>query len=249
MSEMHGAPIRVAASMSGGTEKGMAKWFYADGHRYVRHDLRSVLPNQIVFDIGDDGDWGKARAETHALWSALHRLGIKSFWGAPSGGKGIHTEVFGPVVYDMDPDWDWRPEVANTILDLAQQILAKATNNPFAVIDADPCTINPREGSRQIREFGYGKKPGFKKALWTSGGAIINPLPKTREETYDALGQRGSPIPTTVPIANNLPETVYRFRFVKEALGFGGCPQSPKCVFGEEGQWWPDFCNGCPAMA
>lgn len=89
-------PIRVGATLSGEeAQAGSTRWFMATGHTYVRYELRSVLPGQIVFDIGDDGDWLKARAETHALWTALNRLGIP-YWGSPSGGKGIHTEVFGP---------------------------------------------------------------------------------------------------------------------------------------------------------
>lgn len=60
------------------------------------HSLRAVLPNEIVFDLGDNTEWPRTRLETTCLWRSLHGQGIP-FWGGPSGGLGTHTHIFGAV--------------------------------------------------------------------------------------------------------------------------------------------------------
>lgn len=300
-----GRPIRVGAGLSGeDAVKGATRWFDTYGDRYVRYELRSVLPGQVVFDLGDCNDkecemeghlkcWRRGRAETHALWTVLNRLGIP-YWGCPSGGKGIHTEVFGPPVKpgkshicagcyhaahpqeycntetlagtcrcsgrkfkgDGSGDMvsmgtiseksDWRWEFSQLILGLAQDILGKQFCDPFIFIESDPVTIEPNEGSRLVREFGSGKSRQRQKSLWHQGPGPFPPLPRTRDEAYTTLAERGWPVPQAVPVSERPLEMVEWFRHSKDqAGGRNVCPRSIDCIYTSDPWSWGG-CNDCP---
>jgi hypothetical protein len=75
--------------------KGLGQWHTYTPGLTPTHSLREQGQSEIVFDIGDHGDWQLCVAESHALWRALNAMGIP-YWAALSGGKGTHTHVFGP---------------------------------------------------------------------------------------------------------------------------------------------------------
>jgi hypothetical protein len=95
------AELRVGNRIDGSTQRGLVSWYHIRGPTAFNFHLRTLLPNQSVFDIGDDvigptervpTPWPETVATTHAIWAACTNLRI-DFIGSLSAGKGTHTEI------------------------------------------------------------------------------------------------------------------------------------------------------------
>lgn len=180
------------------------------------YDYRCVLPTQVVFDMGDDGDWERCRAETMAVWETLNDLGVP-YWGALSGGKGTHTEVF------LRPLWalEHRESFAGCVMTLASERLQR----PYSALDVDPTCVAPPHARRLLREYGSPGATGYQKTLWVSGPDDgFAPLPDTRENAYQ---RAGVVLPNRILHADQPPGIFHGV--VRDAVG-GKCPQSVDCI-------------------
>ena len=101
--------VRVGYRIDGAQQAGSTNWVHIAAPPQAPYALRSVLPNQIIFDLGDDivgpserkpQPWLATRGQAHALADACHALGVPFHLGLSSG-KGLHLEVF------LDPAAEW----------------------------------------------------------------------------------------------------------------------------------------------
>lgn len=130
------------------------------------HHLRTVLPSQIVYDLGDDGDWRRCRLETEALWATLEIMGIPH-WRCLSGGRGTHTELF---LRDWHAD---RMAIHKRLRTLVYEVSGVWLRNDERFVAAP-------DGNVLLREFGHSKQPGGNpKTLYP-----FAELPDTREQAY-----------------------------------------------------------------
>ena len=202
-----------------------------------RYAYRTIFPIEIVFDIGDDGDWGKCRENTIALWGRLQRFGFEpnvDYWPALSGGKGTHTHLFitNPDMVAWLQSGSQGPKPPDE-----RDVVVKAILSPVdGPIVCDPCTQQPNEGSRLLREFGaVNPKTGRRKTLWCHK---YTDLPTDRAKAY---AMQPLTYPSRVRIAANpIGSTWSR---VRQALG-RNCPKSPDC---RVAMWHGDICDRCPA--
>lgn len=227
---------------------GEVNWFeIGNGKPTPLHHLRTVLLNQIVFDVGDDTadhtptPWATTVRYTMAICEACTRLGIPLLVGL-SGGKGIHLEIFlstkAPTIVRRglrhDPKDDWRWPIALRILALANHILFGDTFWAEETIIVDQLLIAPAEGSRLVREFSEQKSPSSKmrKLLWHEGLGPVAPIPTDKAQAYAAAeakaAQRGSPRPVgPIPIASEAKRL--DTRWAASLLG-RPCPTSASCL-------------------
>lgn len=211
----------VVAEANGGGQ--IRKWKKL--YRYEPYDLRTVLPTQVVFDLGDNSDWTRIRNETHTILSILEEWGVPC-WCALTGGKGIHIEVF------LRPLWavKWRQKFADAVLSTAYERLGYT----LETVDADPRLLAPEKQKRQLREFGaMGSR--HRKTLWFEGVGGFPMLPFKREEAYKARSVR---FPSTIFRVESPPGTTHAMR--SEAEG-GQCPRRPACYDKRPGD-----CSECP---
>lgn len=220
--------IRVGRPTIGG---GML-WRWSDDRTQPTYAYRAMLSNQIVFDIGDNGDWDECVRDTHALWDALNWFGV-AYWGSLSGGKGTHTEVFGPAGLTREG----RMGVANTILTAARYFKSGTVWGDGITVDR--LLLDPNEGSRQVREFGAIKTRA--KVLWCKGPSGYSPLPDSRCAAYQQVESLRNGTPTRLPKTEDLD----RLHIGAETgcIGYGKCPIGPQCVPTPEWSPW-DYMRG-----
>lgn len=209
-------------------------WRWQSGPDY---DYRTILPNEIVFDIGDHCEtWGEVVEQSEALWDELDEM-VKDgeYLACLSGGKGTHTHLFledptDGMLWDYKsfPDHDLRTKIANW---MTFRRRVKATRGGSRVFP-DPVCIAPNHGSRQLREFGSVKKRA--KTLFFVGPLHRKPLPYDIGEAYFSVGLK-------------YPSSVLRCRSVdglsqaRLTRTFGTtCPRSAACVLDRTG------CDSCP---
>lgn len=246
------------------------RWHFKRAGDEPFYHYRTMLPSQIIFDLGDrlpgeppEGNWPRCRDESHALWDAMSHLGLKG-WAALSGGKGTHTELFGrtdwmspDAVDNMRPDGtylEWRTAVARTIISIATIYLNDG--DPFGPrrMNYDVRLIAPAPESRQVREFGEAKVggDGKRKALWGLLPTEIPRLPSTREVAYEMAANRVregllTPIPESIPVERGLDRLA--MVQVRDLTG-GCCPRGPQCMPGPHrtSEDWGGFCEECPGL-
>lgn len=117
-------------------------------------DYRSILPNEIVFDI-DVRDWNKVRMYHNMIKRGLAYYGVPHIT-AGSGGKGLHIHVF----VKMDSDNPFIRVVGQDKIRwfLSLMILYKGGVTAKDIkAEIDPRKLNPREHSSLIRTFGAKK--------------------------------------------------------------------------------------------
>jgi hypothetical protein len=152
------------------------------------HSYRTVLPNEMVCDLGDHTNWIETVSNAHAIMDILNEATI-SYICALSGGRGIHIHIFGPprspddgvcmaclhaggehadgkcttctclqLMKFPNDDDDWRVASARTLLALSTM---RKWGTPWSKkLQADPLLLHPNHGSRMIREFGATKEDG-----------------------------------------------------------------------------------------
>lgn len=244
--------VRCARRNDGAKKDGSKNYYMVRGLGEQRHHLRTVLPTQLVFDLGDllpgdppQGDWNRCRIESDAIAAGCTNLGVP-FIMSLSAGKGVHLEVFlppeGPQSRCRDEGEDYRILIANAIVAEAKRILwPNPDERASHFIVYDPRTVSPREGSRLLTENGERKTPlGPRKVVWHEGYGPAPRLPATREEAYIIAEKRGIVRPTAIPVA--LDAERHDTRWVEELLG-KPCPTGPACM---EQMW--GVCDGCPLM-
>lgn len=251
--ELHrGIPIRVARANHQGEPK---EWF--DLERYRLHDLRQVLEFEVAFDVGDTTDFETALQHSWALWDLLEQteggpFQDHTFYGALSGGKGVHTHVFLDNQVLMDQmekahrngtlysngelndsvrkglirEFDKREWFKKAILGLWRDELGE---DP----DVDMTLLAPKK-LQLVRSFGA-LKADRKVLVATMEERVVDPT-MDRRSCYDAAGDR---IPETVSV---IPQPVgVRHAVVRSAVG-GPCPQNSNCL--RYGGW----CTSCPVQ-
>lgn len=238
------------------------RWDWCISSTEATNTYRTVLPLQLVFDIGDKpATWADCVRRSHALWDALNWLGL-GYWACLSGGAGTHTEVFGtPTWLPPVPEWsdahgrplDWREEVAKTISGVAQIFLTRSLCSPEEMV-YDYRLIAPRAGRRMVRDFGVEKHygTGRRKVLWGTGPSPIPRLPHTRDLAYAEVERRAKEhgttalYPTTIPVNESLDRLAYIQ--VRQQTG-KACPTSVHCLPGPHRGLdpWP-WCDTCPMV-
>lgn len=196
-----------------------------DGHSY-----RTVYQNEVVFDIGDHGDWQKCVQDTIALWGRLERLGHipgVDYWPALSGGKGTHTHLFIEKTATLTRKWDDREDSRENF---AKMLCAARMGQPS--IEYDPRLINPSFQGRMVREFGARGRMGFLKTMWPHR---YDSLPGDRQKAYQMVGPARFPSGVT-PLLSPMG---HLHREIRTAFG-GVCPKRRECVL-------DPICNDCPA--
>lgn len=198
-------------------------WVYID--EYEPYDLRTIVPTQVVFDLGDNEPWERTRRECEAVMDVLDEWDVP-YWCGLTGGSGVHIEVF------LRPAWasDHRAEFALGVLTKAHGKLGYLGEE----LDVDGRCLDPNQHSRLIREFGSFGSGGRRKTLWAAG-SDRDPLPKTRERAYDVADHR---FPDSIETAWQPPGMAHAV--VSEALG-GRCPRHPDCYDHK-----PGTCERCP---
>lgn len=232
--------LRVSVSLGDGYQK----WRYEYGNDPF-YDYRTLLPNQIVWDVGDnrpDGTptpWEDTRRFTHALWDALNYLGLR-YWGALSGGKGTHTEVF----LHHGISGDDRARIARIISAVADQFLTGQAM-PIEGIEYDNLLITHREHSRVVREFGAVK--AHPKTLWVDGPTRYTRLPESREAAYASLPATAPTAPASLPTNPDSERLLWQYRM--ENVGYGTCPKGPQCIPGPLSDLdWFNCCKDCKRL-
>lgn len=261
-----GSELRIGYPLPGG---GM-DWHWrhpasADG----LHSYRTVLPHEIVFDIGDKTGWIETVAETHALWDTLNEAGIV-YYGALSGGRGTHTHLLGPTRSPMGSvclncthppqfhvqggcnagpcgcvDWVRMPTPGDDWrINSSRIILSIATQRKWqtefgARIGADPKLLHPNHGSQMIREFGVEKEEG-------SHGPktlwAIGPAPYTPlpYNIKEAYGQAaGRALRAPITLQRNA-DIPFGFWDDIKCFASGPCPVRPSCLLKP--------CGDCPIL-
>lgn len=247
--------LRCARRNDAARKDGSKTYFMVREGSTVRPHLRTIMPTQLVFDLGDlvagdppDGDWGRCQREADAISQACYCLGIP-FVFSLSSGKGVHIEIFldpaGPQSRCRDEGEDWRKFIAYRILAEAKRILwPDEDERAERHIVYDMRCIDPREGSRLLTDNGERKSPGspHRKVVWHAGFGPAPPLPATREEAYRIAEANGIVRPSTIPIAADAGR--HDTRWTME-LFEKPCPVGPKCFEANDG--WP-VCDDCPAL-
>lgn len=239
------------------------RWDWCSRGFEPMNQYRTVMPLQIVFDIGDKpATWEDCVRRSHALWDALSWLGL-GYWACLSGGAGTHTEVWGtPTWLPIQPEWsdahgrviDWREEVSKTILGVAQIYLTRSLE-AAELVEFDERLTHPRPGKRMLRDFLAEKHTGSgrRKALWGTGPSLIPRLPHTRELAYAEVRAREEKhgtkalVPHEIPVNESLDRLAYTQ--VRQLTG-KACPTSVHCLPGPHRgvEAWP-WCDGCPMVA
>lgn len=251
--ELHGGrPLRVGRRNDGARRKGSTHWsFYPSEIGIEDVHLRTILPCQTVFDVGDCNDhdcaqtqhercWGeRAVPDAEAIRAALDRMGIAHIMSL-SGGKGVHIEVFSdkaPTVHSIQvgesivedggrPDWRRR---------FAADVLTAASLARGSTVVADPRLKSPNDSSHLVRDWGQRKldwSPRTKR-VWPRG----KPLPQTREEAYEMVPHGPDAIPDSIPTNEGLGD--------QYSLLARGCPRSTACFDPASNDGWPG-CGSCP---
>lgn len=223
-----GRPFRAAERLANG--KTTPGWPEIRGPTSHWH-LRAVLPQEIVFDIGDDDPWPVARKWATAIHNALTFLDLPH-WVALSGGKGIHIHLMCQR-HAWAEDDEWRVRVSRYVLEYASVLC----EDPMLKVDHR--LINPREGSRLVRDFGAAKEAGGdRKTLWWQDGEAWIDLPETREQAYSMM--RRDDYPTMRPAKISRLDLGWT-----DAVGAASCPKGPECL--DPLNW--NFCDTCEVCA
>lgn len=256
--------LKVTSEVRGG---GMEPWSDLHGAD-ASHGFRTILPNEILFDVGDSGDWERCRQTTHNIWRVLNAWKVP-YLGAPSGGSGTHTHVFlghdaeglrvrprveeierpdGSV--DLTSDWpydvggvDLRPRIAEMVVRLAFEResldVQLTTEDPWEYLDIDRVKVAPGVNKSMVRAFG--SRNVHRKSLWTMGPGDFDPLPPSRDETYN---NHEVIIPSELPVADAGTPGVEHATIARALKK--ECPQGPACIPGSVmGRGL--VCDRCPA--
>jgi hypothetical protein len=230
--------IRVGDADAAGHPR---QWRHIESPTEIAYQLRCVLANQVVFDVGDHTAWDRTVRDTHMLWDVLNEWaawmaphGFRlEYWGALTGGVGTHTETF------LHPNGLDRKAFADTVVGACNERLGLEQSLADGGVIVDPVCVAPNYEARQVREFGAAKK-GRRKTLWTFGPGPYRRLPLDRDEAYK---QAGVVIPTRLPIAEWPPGALH----ATVAVTFGRCPRGPQCLPGPESTVGLDMtCEQCP---
>lgn len=219
------APVRTANLFTAG--------FQWHPKPRVSASYRTVMPNEIVADLGDVGDWNVTRDATHRLWDALHDGGL-DYLAALSGGRGTHTHVW------IEPSEDLLPQRRMVTAIIRWATTLTFPNHEELLDDGFPSDgryWHPPPGSAQIREFGAPKSAsGFLKTLWWRGRDGRAPrLPEDRIEAYRRVG---TVVPSEIPV-NKSGIGVLHWD-LRQAFG-RTCPRVAECLI-----YAP--CDKCPSL-
>lgn len=232
--------------------KGSTTWGQFPGELSVQQvHLRSILPQQVVFDVGDCSEpsceqaghvrcWQeKALGNALPIMQALDEMGVP-FVASLSGGKGIHVEVFadeapatystmvGESIVEDDGRPDWRRRFASEVLSRASIIRGEA-------VVADPRLKSPNDSSHLVRDWGQRKVDWSDKTkrVWSRGLGF----PSARGEAYEMVPHGPDAIPDHIPICAGLAR--------RYSLGAKGCPKTAACFDPTSNDGWPG-CGDCP---
>lgn len=221
-----------------GVEDNRAAWRLTTSPQ-VNYDLRTVLANEVVLDIGDSGDWERCRRTSHLAWIVLNRWRVP-YLAALSRNKGTHTHVFlGGGSFAPSARRMFAEDLLNA-MDALDTYKPAKDGGPAERLDVDPKLLWPAPGSRMVWDFGCGIKL-YKKTLWFVGPGF-RALPTRRNEAYK---QAGVVVPHAVPLAEDPPGA--RHAAIAEMLG-KMCPQGTFCYPGPESDLGLDgTCDHCPA--
>lgn len=226
------------------------------------HGFRAILPNEILFDVGDSGDWERCRRTTHAIWRVLNKWGVP-YWGALSGGSGTHTHVFlgkRPTVVDKGGPADaseirWSDDLAFRGDDLRETIAEwvvrfaherEPLDVQFVVedhwehLDVDRVKVAPGPNKSVVRAFG--SRNERRKTLWTFGPGAFPLLRPSRGETYN---NHHTVVPSRLPVSTTGTPGVKHAMIAKARSG--GCPRGPECFPGAHVTGPNIACRRCPA--
>lgn len=256
--------LMVTSELASG---GMQTWSRIRGPN-AGHGFRTILPNEIVFDVGDRGDWERCRRTTHALWRVLNKWDVP-YWGALSGGKGTHTHVFlghdGPGCtlrprvekvrredgkVDLVSEWPYdvgRNDIRETVAEIAvrQAHQREAFNDRLLVedhwehLDVDRGKVAAGPNKGMVRAFGSRNRE--RKSLWTVGPGPFPLLQPSRAQTYN---NHDVVIPDELSAAGAGTPGV-EHSTIAQALS-KECPKGPACMPGSiPGR--DVVCRRCPA--
>lgn len=201
----------------------------------VNYAYRTILPNEVVFDIGDHAkDWGEVVDQSEALWDELDEMVHDgAYYAALSGGRGTHTHLWleDPTDGTMWDGRDWpKHDLREKIADWVKfRRLAKGAT---VRVQPDPVCIAPSHGGRQLREFGATKMRS--KTLLFEGPLQRKPLPRNQAQAYATAGLK---YPNAIRRCRSVDGLEHARR--RAALGTR-CPRSSTCALVK------DACQECP---
>jgi hypothetical protein len=214
--------------------------------QYAPYDLREVLPNEVLFDIGDNTNFPKALTQSHTLWDMLDDLEFNDrfpdhmlqhaqqpngdYWGALSGGRGLHTHVFLDMPrWNRDRFFKMRRLYASATVNLLRKRL---DHEP----DVDQNVLHHNEEARIVRAFGARKNDA--KTLIARRGERRVAKGTSRDESY-AVARTRMPEAIT-PLASPI---AVKHHEVRKAVG-RTCPKRTSCFTDAA---LDGLCTSCPA--